>query len=1046
MSRTYLHAQLPTMDVQREALYRDYLAEEESFVSALLNAYPFGAASRKAIEGQAGQLVAGVRKRADDAGAMEAFMQQYDLSSEEGVLLMCLAESLLRIPDHDTAEKLIEDKLGNANWDSHMGRSSSVFVNASTWGLMLTGKMVKIPEKVSDMGRVFRRMIKKSGEPVIRLALRQGMRIMAHQYVMGRTIKEAIKRSKSKEQRGALHSFDMLGEAALTAADAKRYFDAYMDAIHAIGQSTKEQDIFKAPSISIKLSALHPRYEFAQRERVLEELPPLVLALCEAAKSHDIALTIDAEEADRLVLSLDVFAAVYADPKLQGWSGLGLAVQAYQKRTRAVLDWLIARFGEVGRRIPVRLVKGAYWDTEVKRSQERGHSEYPVFTRKASTDVSYLVMAQKLLENPETFYPQFATHNAHTICAILKLAEGKTFEFQRLHGMGQDLYFEAADMTDGINVRVYAPVGSHEDLLPYLVRRLLENGANTSFVNRIVDAEVSTEQLVEDPSVTLKRYDSLAHPGIPRPADILPQRKNSRGFHFDHELDIAELRLAMENVVRADWQVTPILAESVKGDAGETFPIINPANTAETIGQWQETSETQLQQAMDAAQRGHQRWDEAGFVERAACLDTIADLLERDHAKIMAILHLEAGKALPDAVDEVREAVDFCRYYAQQARAGFVDVNLPGPTGEANSLHYAGRGVFVCISPWNFPLAIYVGQIVAALVTGNAVLAKPAEQSTLTASITAKLMHEAGVPRDVLQLIPGRGAQVGPVMVSDHRVDGVVFTGSTETAKAIAKTLAERPGPIVPLIAETGGQNAMIADSSALPEQLVQDVIRSAFGSAGQRCSALRVLFLQEDVADGVLDMLAGAMQELKVDSAHLVCTDVGPVIDGDAQAMLKRHITKMEQEARLIAKAPLPAHAEQGAFVAPHAFEISGIDVLEREVFGPILHVVRFKARDLDKVIAGINATGYGLTLGIHSRIESTQRHIALNAKVGNVYINRNMIGAVVGVQPFGGEGLSGTGPKAGGPNYLKRFVTERCITNNTAAIGGNASLMAME
>jgi RHH-type proline utilization regulon transcriptional repressor/proline dehydrogenase/delta 1-pyrroline-5-carboxylate dehydrogenase len=1037
----------PAADAQRAAITALWHADEAQRVEALLAEAAMPAAERDLVLAQASELVARVRARASQASAVESFMRQYDLSSEEGVLLMCVAEALLRIPDADTADKLISDKLGEADWEKHIGKSDSVLVNASTWGLMLTGRLVALSE---DTRRSFtgalRRLIGRSGEPVIRLAVRQAMKIMGHQFVMGRTIGEALKRSRDKDNRPYRHSFDMLGEAALTARDAERYLQAYRDAIVAIGQAGPHPDVIAAPSISVKLSALHPRYEHAKRARVIAELVPKVLELAKLAKANGIALTIDAEEADRLELSLDVMAPVFAHPDLVGWNGFGLAVQAYQKRAPAVIDWLAARAREAGRRWCVRLVKGAYWDAEVKRAQENGHAGYPVFTRKPNTDVSYLACARRLLANPDAFYPQFATHNAHTIAAIRHWAGTTPFEFQRLHGMGEDLYDEVVGADKwGVACRVYAPVGSHEDLLPYLVRRLLENGANTSFVNRIVDEDLAIADLVADPVTTVAAFEPKAHPRIPLPADLYgAQRRNSQGVVL---ADDEALRALGREIAASpsSWQAQPLVPGAAVGST--RVEVTNPADRRQSVGAWIAADAATAQRALSVAWDAQPAWDRRGGVARADIVDRAADLLEARRGEFVALCVREAGKTIPAAIAEIREAVDFCRYYAQQARELFAaPETLPGPTGESNQLFLHGRGVFVCISPWNFPLAIFMGQVVAALVTGNAVIAKPAEQTTLIAHEAVKLLHEAGVPAEALLFVPGDGATVGAALTSDPRVAGVAFTGSTDTAWAINRALAARNAPIAALIAETGGQNPLLADSSSLPEQVIKDAVSSAFDSAGQRCSAARVLFVQSDIADKVITMLAGAMDELVIGDPGLLSTDVGPVIDEEARAVLEAHAARMDREAKLIRALPLPEGCAHGSFVAPRAYEIASLDVLEREVFGPILHVIRYNARDLDRVLDTINATGYGLTLGIHSRIDATVEHIASRIRAGNCYVNRNQIGAVVGVQPFGGEGLSGTGPKAGGPHYLQRFTTERTLTINTTAAGGNASLLTLD
>jgi len=1043
---TILSPELPPIDPRRSALTAAWARDEREHVLALLAELGDAPDEIEAVQRTAIALVERVRHKAQDQGAIEAFMRQYDLSSEEGVLLMCVAEALLRIPDQDTADKLIRDKLGDADWKRHLGASDSLFVNASTWGLMLTGKLVALSEETrSNFTGAMKRLIGRAGEPVIRLAVRQAMRIMGHQFVMGRTIEEALKRSRKGENAAYRYSFDMLGEAAFTAKDAARYLDAYRRAILAIGAGGPYPDVFAAPSISVKLSALHPRYEVGKRARVHAELTPRVLELAQLARAQGIGFTIDAEEADRLELSLDVIAGAYADASLNGWEGYGLAVQAYQKRAPYVLDYLAALAREHGRRMPVRLVKGAYWDSEIKRAQVEGLSGYPVFTRKPNTDVSYLACARRMLAATDAFYPMFATHNAHTIAAIQRMAGSKAFEFQRLHGMGKDLYDEVVP-ADKLNVpcRVYAPVGSHEDLLPYLVRRLLENGANTSFVNKITDEAIKPADLVADPRRVVAGFDSIPHPKIPQPVALYGDgRKNSMGVNLANDNELRALADAINTAVKP-WSAGPLVPGA--NPSGPRIKVTSPADRRIEVGEWQAADAATVEQALANAVKAQPEWDRLPAASRAAILEHAANQMEARTPEFIALCTREAGKTIGDGIAEVREAVDFLRYYAQQARKLFGHPEkLPGPTGESNELYLHGRGVFVCISPWNFPLAIFVGQVAAALVAGNAVIAKPAEQTSLIGYAAVKLLHEAGVPAAVLQYLPGDGATVGAALTRDPRVAGVAFTGSTETARAINRAMAARDAAIGVLIAETGGQNALIADSSALPEQLVKDAMTSAFGSAGQRCSAARVLFVQRDIADKVIGMLAGAMDELKVGDPGLLSTDVGPVIDQDALDMLNKHAERMAREARLIKEVPLGAECAHGTFFAPRAFELSSLSQLTREVFGPALHVVRFDAADLDKVIDAINATGYGLTLGIHSRIDETIQRIATRVKAGNCYVNRNMIGAVVGVQPFGGEGLSGTGPKAGGPHYLLRFATERTLTINTTAAGGNASLLTL-
>jgi RHH-type proline utilization regulon transcriptional repressor/proline dehydrogenase/delta 1-pyrroline-5-carboxylate dehydrogenase len=1049
---------LPQREALRSVISEHYLSDESQLINRLLAIAEMTPATAEGVVARAADWVARVRKLRDEQSPLDAFMQQYDLSSEEGVLLMCLAEALLRIPDDDTAEKLIADKLANANWEAHLGESDSLFVNASTWGLMLTGRIVKLaPETTGNFRSAINRMIGKSTEPVIRLAIRQAMRMMGSQFVMGRTIQEALRNAASRAQRGYLHSYDMLGEAALTAADAERYLIAYRQAIAAIGASAqvnRDASVFLRPSISVKLSALHPRYEFAQRARVLAELPPRLLHLAQLAKNHNIGLTVDAEEADRLELSLDVFEQVFRDDSLGLWEGMGLAVQAFQKRGLFVIDWLETLARSAGRRIPVRLVKGAYWDSEIKRAQEQGLSGYPVFTRKSNTDVAYLACARRLLAARDAFYPMLATHNAHSIAAVtayagdVQMIDGSSpaqsggYEFQRLHGMGEALYrIVGEDLA--APCRVYAPVGSHEDLLPYLVRRLLENGANTSFVNRIFDDQVAPAELVADPIAAVAALGSKPNPALPMPVDLFgAARRNSMGINLADERAVAGLRRGLASAAPGARAVS-LLAGAAAGDGG-VHAVRSPADDRRVIGEWLSCPLARVDAVVRAAQDFQPRWNALHVEQRAAMLERAADRLEQRRDDAQRLLILEAGKTIPDAIAEVREAVDFLRYYARLARQLMSGpAPLPGPTGEHNELQMHGRGVFVCISPWNFPLAIFVGQIGAALVTGNTVIAKPAEQTNLIAAHAVGLLHEAGVPREALQLTLGAG-DLGAALTADPRIAGVVFTGSSEVAQIINRTLAARRGPIATLIAETGGQNAMIVDSSALPEQVVKDAIASAFLSAGQRCSALRVMYVQEDIADKTIAMIRGAMNELRIGDPALLETDIGPVIDAEAQAKLEAHVSAISAEGRLIAQLPLPAQCREGTYFAPCAVEIERMDQLTSEQFGPMLHVIRYKASELDAVIAAINASGYGLTLGVHSRIESTWRRIQAQARVGNCYINRGMTGAVVGVQPFGGEGLSGTGPKAGGPHYLLRFVTERTLTVNTAAMGGNARLLA--
>ena len=1040
---------LPEPDPLRAALRAAYRADEAEVVRRLLDEAQLSHEAVDRIAERARALVAEVRRRRHGTSGIDAFMHEFELSSKEGVVLMCLAEALLRVPDAHTIDKLIADKIADADWQAHLGQSDSLFVNASTWALMLTGRVIKLDDQdTRDLGGVLRRLVHRSGEPVIRSAVTQAMRILGRQFVMGRNIAEAIERAAPEEKKGYRYSYDMLGEAARTMADAERYFEAYKAAIEAIGGAAAGKSVVDAPGISVKLSALHPRYEFGQRARVMAELVPRLQALAEAAAGAGIGFCVDAEEADRLDLSLDVIESVSGSAALKGWDGFGLAVQAYQKRGAPLVDWLADLAERHKRRLMVRLVKGAYWDTEIKWTQEGGLEGYPVFTRKMSTDVSYLACAKRLLADDKAFYPQFATHNAHSLAAIVEMAGNRTdFEFQRLHGMGEALYEQIVGPERlGLPCRVYAPVGSHEDLLAYLVRRLLENGANSSFVNRIQDEKLPIEEIIADPLARVRRLRDIPHPRIPLPAALYgSERRNSAGIDLTETNALAPLSRAMADAASRPWSAAPIIGGQAQ--PGAARPVLDPADRRRSVGEVVEAGPEAVERALARAHRAASDWDSTPADERAACLERAADLMEQRGAELMALCVREAGKTINDAIAELREAVDFCRYYARRARLDFAAPQaLPGPTGERNEIVLHGRGVFVCISPWNFPLAIFCGQVTAALAAGNAVIAKPAEQTPLIAAAAVRLLHEAGVPGDVLHLLPGDGPTVGGPLIADHRIAGVAFTGSTETARLINQTLAQREGPILPLIAETGGQNAMIVDSTALPEQVVQDVLTSAFQSAGQRCSALRVLYLQADVADRMLEMLSGAMDELVVGDPALLSTDIGPVIDEEAKAMLDGHIKRMTAEGRLIHRAKAPTNGLHGTFVEPVAFEIDALSRLQREVFGPVLHVIRFQADRLDEVIDAINGTGYGLTFGIHSRIDTTVEHVQSRLKVGNVYVNRNQIGAIVGVQPFGGEGLSGTGPKAGGPRYLHRFAGERTLSVDTTASGGNASLMSLQ
>jgi len=1013
----------------------DYLyADEPKMVNELLAKIDWSDERASRVQERAVALVEELRKTKRKMGELETFMQQYSLSTREGLALMCLAEALLRIPDHKTANDLIKDKVAAQNWLSNIGGTKDWMVKAAGYGLMISDKTLSS-------------LVSKLGEPVIREAMVQAMRMMGSQFVLGRTIEEAMKRAR--EYPKYRMSYDMLGEGARTAQDAARYFKSYMDAIEYLGKTyDPAKDGARKPGISVKLSALHPRYEVAQEEFCVPFLTKKLLELCEMAKRYDMALTVDAEESERLEISLDIIESVLANDVLNGWDGFGLAIQGYQKRCPMLIDRLAAIARQHKRKIQVRLVKGAYWDSEIKHAQVEGLEGFPVYTRKVNTDLSYLTCAQKMLANGDVFFPMFATHNAHTICAILDMAKDSdtAYEFQRLHGMGEGLYDIILKNND-VQATVYAPVGPHSDLLAYLVRRLLENGANSSFVNKIMDEKLPVAEIVRDPVNDARSHNSKIHEGIPLPKDIFAPRKNSKGIDLNDERSAEAILYEIHKYKGRKRNVSSILANDDNARGGQVLANDAPADTSAPIGQVEYLSVNKIDAVFAAAKPAYTKWTETPAEKRAVALEAYADLLEKHHGEMMALCVYEAGKTVLDAHLELREAVDFCRYYAAQGRKVFDPRGhmMGGPTGESNVLTHHGRGVFVCISPWNFPLAIFTGQVVAALMAGNAVIAKPAEQTCAVAHRAVELMHEAGIPRDVLQLALGDGA-VGAKLIEHKDVGGVAFTGSTEVAKIIQRALAAKDGAIVPLIAETGGQNVMIVDSSALPEQVVDCVTMSAFGSAGQRCSALRVLLVQEDVADKVMTMLSGAMAELRIGAPDDLATDVGPVIDEEALEVLEKHRDYLDKIGQKLAVSALGSDIKsKGHFFAPCAYEIPSMDKLGREVFGPILHIVRYKAADIDEIITAINDTGYGLTLGVHSRIESFQRKIVEYCHVGNAYVNRGMTGAVVGSQPFGGRGLSGTGPKAGGPQYLYAFSTEKAISIDTTAAGGNASLVSL-
>ena len=1017
--------------------YRD----EAAVIADLLAAQPLSREDRAAVRAEAEALVRGARRSVRKQGVVESFLQEFSLGTREGLALMCLAEALLRTPDDDTRDKLIAEKIGSADWSSHLGQSDSLFVNASTWGLMLTGKIVEPDEEAqTNLPGFIKKIAGRLGEPVIRAAVGQAIRIMGEQFVLGRTIEAAIKRAA---QDGDICSFDMLGEGARTAADAARYEKSYAEAIQTVGKLSNKAGPEAGHGVSVKLSALCPRYEATQEARVWDELYPRILRLALIAARHNINFTIDAEEADRLALSLKLLDRLCREPGLGDWTGLGLAVQAYQKRCPEVIARLATLSQDTGRRLMVRLVKGAYWDSEIKRAQVAGRPDYPVYTTKPATDLSYLVCAKALIAAAPHLYAQFATHNAHTLAAVVRMAKnaGVRIEHQRLHGMGEALYKAADDLYDGITLRAYAPVGGHEDLLPYLVRRLLENGANTSFVHALLDERVPVDKVVVDPIDAVEAHPDR-HAKIPTPIQLYgPRRVNSAGV--DLSIQAQRERLA-QSLTRLDGQTLssgPLIGGKLTAGS-PPLPVVSPAARDRVVGVVSEALLAQIDQAFKLARAAQPAWDQAGGPARATVLRAMADSLEASLDRLVAILGREAGKTLADGVAEVREAVDFCRYYAVLAedQFGLAGQLLHGPVGETNSLRLAGRGVFVCISPWNFPLAIFTGQIAAALAAGNAVLAKPAEQTPLIAHEAVKLFHAAGLDPRLLALLPGRGETVGAALTAHEQLDGVAFTGGTETAWRINQTLAQRQGPIVPFIAETGGLNGMFVDTTAQREQVIDDVIASAFGSAGQRCSALRLLFLPHDTADHIIDGLKGAMDALVIGDPALAATDVGPVIDAEAKAALDQHLIRLRHEAKVLHSLETP---RGGTFFAPVLAEIPAADFLEREVFGPILHVVRYAPEDLDAVATALAARRYGLTLGVHSRIESFAADVQRLVPAGNAYVNRAMTGAVVGVQPFGGEGLSGTGPKAGGPHALLRYAVERAVSINITAQGGDPALL---
>jgi RHH-type proline utilization regulon transcriptional repressor/proline dehydrogenase/delta 1-pyrroline-5-carboxylate dehydrogenase len=1017
-----------------------YAPPDEDLAAQFLADAAREAAAEHRVDARARRLVEAIRAKTGGLGGVDDFLHAYALSTKEGLALMVLAEALLRVPDAATADQLIEDKLAAGRWLDGNVKSTALLVSASAWTLGVAARVIhpaETPETILD------NIVRRVGLPTVRAATRQAMRLLGSHFVIGATIEDALARARSHTEFS--YSFDMLGEGARTGTDAEKYFEAYAGAIAAIGADSADRNRPGRSGISVKLSALHPRYEAISRERVLEELTPRLVALARLAKAHGLQLTVDAEEADRLELSLDVMAAALRDRALDGWDGFGLAVQSYQKRALAVIDWIDDAAAALNRKLTVRLVKGAYWDTEIKRAQERSLADYPVFTRKAMTDLCYMACVKRLLASRPRLFPQFATHNALTVASAIEDAGGiEGFEFQRLYGMGEALYQALAAEFPDVACRVYAPVGGHRDLLAYLVRRLLENGANSSFVSVAADRSVPVEQILRRPQSWIANPAQASNRKIPLPRALFaPERRAAAGIEFGDRASLEALVDDVRQGTRAGVEARPL----VDGVALSSIPreVHSPIDGS-VIGTVHEADDAIVQAAMAAASDGFAAWAAQSLEQRAAILERAADRLEVNRGRLLALLQSEAGKTLEDALAELREAVDYCRYYAAQARVALTATAMPGPTGESNELRYRGRGVFVCISPWNFPLAIFTGQIAAALVAGNTVVAKPAEQTPLIAALAITLLHEAGVPKNTLQLVPGEG-KVGARLVAEGPVAGVVFTGSTDTGHAINRALAEKSGPIVPLIAETGGINAMIVDATALPEQVTDDVLASSFRSAGQRCSALRLLCLQDDIADRMLVMLAGAARELTLGDPRLISTHVGPVIDHEAKSRLEAWIADNERAGRMRFRWDWynrpPA---EGTYVAPVIIELDRASDLDREVFGPVLHVVRWAPERLDQLLDDIARNGTALTLGIQSRINLRIARIAGRLPHGNIYVNRNMIGAIVGAQPFGGTRLSGAGPKAGGPSYLRRFTTEQVVTVNTAAAGGNASLLAQE
>ncbi len=1020
-----------------------HLKDEEECIRDLREIIAPTTDTEQKIRQKTYDVVQRIRNSPEIESSLDALLREYNLTTKEGLILMCLAEAFLRIPDKKSADALIRDKIAGVNWSSHKGNSNKQLVNFATWGLMLTGNLVDIDDESSAL----KKLTNKMTEPVIRKSVNVAMQVMGKQFVLGETMAEALKNGRKVREQGYTYTFDMLGEAAMTQADADRYFEDYKNALKAVGAEEALPNSRK-PSLSIKLSALHQRYTVDQKDRVMTELFNRVKELALLGKELDAEISIDAEEADRLELSLELFEKLVRVPEIGSWGGLGLVIQGYAKHAMPSFIWVSLLGRELGIEIPVRLVKGAYWDTEVKDSQVRGLNNYPVFTRKENTDISYLACARFMLSPAAqgVIRPQFATHNAQTVMTILDFSErfnNDNFEFQRLHGMGEALYNEIIKEY-GKSVRIYAPVGLHHDLLPYLVRRLLENGANSSFVHQLVDPTVPIESLIEHPVTVVDGYETIKNPNIPYSDELYKTRKNSRGLNMNFSSTWLPFESQYNEMITKRWRAKPIINGVPQKEGQETYQARSPFDLEHVVGKVTTANEAQVKAAIDSLDKAWFNWNETPVEVRASILEKTADLLEENRIELIALCSMEAGKTIHDGIDEVREAADFCRYYAQEARKHGTVKELKGPTGEQNLYYHAGKGVFACISPWNFPLAIYLGQIVAALVSGNTVLAKPAEATPMIAYRVVELLFEAGLPKEVIALLPGSGKMLGDIFTQDPRVVGVCFTGSTGTARAINQNLAAREGAIPTLIAETGGQNVMFADSTSLPEQVVRDALQSAFVSTGQRCSALRVLYLQDEIADRIIELLKGAMDDIVVGVPYSRKTDVSSVIDERAKSGLLEHINALKAQGKLIAEAKIDPKLN-GHFVAPVIFEIDSISELKKEHFGPIMHVIRYKSDKLLDMIHEVNATGFGLTMGVHSRNDDYIRFIETHARVGNFYVNRNQVGAIVGVQPFGGRGLSGTGPKAGGPHYLPRFMTERSTSVNTAAIGGDAALISL-